>query len=225
MRTRKKPWAESEFASNEKWIRKPDDFQGRWHGYFQNSNPIHIEIGCGKGGFIKELALRNPHINYIAVEKEEMVAVMALRLFRESGNPSNLALIIGDVKELGAYFAPGEIQRIYINFCDPWHRKKKWAKRRLTHHHFLHLYDSLFEQGDIHFKTDNQMLFEFSLNELAGLGWHMRNITLDLHHSEFEGNTMTEYETKFNQMGMPIYRLEASPPGKCGWLAPSETAE
>ena len=114
-----------------------------------------------------------------------------------------------DVKDLTSYFEVGEIKRIYINFCDPWHRKRKWAKRRLTHRNFLSLYESLFgKSGEIFFKTDNRHLFEFSLNEFADKGWRLKNISLDLLNSDYEGNIMTEYEEKFSSEGFPIYRLE-----------------
>ena len=113
------------------------------------------------------------------------------------------------MENLSEFFEPGEIKRLYINFCDPW-PKKKWAKRRLTHKNFLEKYKGLFgSEGEIFFKTDNRGLFEFSLNELCGNGWLLSNISLDLHSSGFEGNIMTEYEEKFSSRGFPIYRCEA----------------
>lgn len=210
MRLRKKPWADKEFAINDKLIEEPESMKGRWKEFFGNNNPIHLEIGCGKGQFIAKMSLRNPDINYIAAERQRLVIVTALRKSREMGTGNNLRFICVDVEHLLEYFEPGEIDRLYINFCDPWPRKK-WAKRRLTHKNFLSIYEKLFiGGGEINFKTDNRGLFEFSLNEIeARNGWTMKNITLDLHNSEFEGNIMTEYEEKFSSKGMPIYRLEA----------------
>lgn len=210
MRIRKKPWSEHEFCINENIIKDAMQLKGSWKEFFKNDNPIHLEIGCGKGQFITTMSLQNPNINYIAVEKQEQVIVTALRKGREKGINKNIAFFITDVKNLEEYFEPGEIQRIYINFCDPWSRKKKWAKRRLTHKNFLSLYERLFgEKGEIFFKTDNKFLFEFSLNEISDNNWKLHNITLDLHNSSYEGNIMTEYEQKFSQQGLPIYRLEA----------------
>lgn len=207
MRVRKKPWAEGELQTNQFVIKNPEEKKGKWAEYFGNTNPIYVEIGCGKGRFLSQNAIVNPDINYIGVERQKtVVAVAARRLTEET---KNLALICGDVEELSTYFEVGECKRLYINFCDPW-PKKKWAKRRLTHHLFLESYRTLFgEKGEIFFKTDNQGLFEFSLNEFCGNDWKLSNISLDLHKSELEGNIMTEYEEKFSQKGMPIYRLEA----------------
>lgn len=210
MRLRKKPWADKEFAINDKMLDEAENLKGKWNEFFGNDNPIHIEIGCGKGQFITEMSLKNPNINYIAIERQKLVIVSALRKSREKCVGNNLRFICIDVCNLLEYFEPNEIERLYINFCDPWPRKK-WAKRRLTHKNFLNIYEELFENGgEIYFKTDNRGLFEFSLNEIeAKNDWRMSNISLDLHNSEFEGNIMTEYEEKFSSKGMPIYRLEA----------------
>ena len=208
MRARKKPWAENEIGTNERVIHNPKEMFGTWNQFFGNDNPIHIEIGCGKGRFVNQLAKQNPHINYIAIEREASIIASAIRSARE--NDTDIKFIVGDVQELAEFFAPKEVQRIYINFCDPWHRKRKWAKRRLTHRNFLNLYKTVFDgEGSIFFKTDNRALFEFSLNELADDNWKLKNITLDLHNSDYEGNIMTEYEEKFSQQGVPIYRTEA----------------
>jgi tRNA (guanine-N7-)-methyltransferase len=210
MRLRRKPWSDKELSVNDTLITNPEKHKGRWHTVFGNDHPIHIEIGCGKGRFITKTALANPDINYIAIEKQEIVIVSALRKSREANATKNLRFITADVSNLSDFFEPNEIKRIYINFCDPWDRKKKWAKRRLTHSNFLSIYEGLFKDGgQIHFKTDNRKLFEFSLNEISAKGWQMQNISLDLHNSDFEGNIMTEYEEKFSSLGMPIYRLEA----------------
>lgn len=211
MRIRKKPWAEREFAENTAIVTQPQANKGSWAQFFGNSNPIHVEIGCGKGNFLSQMSKLNPNVNYIGIEREEQIIVTALKKSRLAEVGKNIAFICADVANLEEVFAPGEIERLYINFCDPWHRKKKWAKRRLTHKNFLNLYERLFAPGggEIFMKTDNQILFEFSLNEIADKGWRLHNISLDLHNSDFEGNVMTEYEEKFSGKGMPIYRLEA----------------
>lgn len=174
---------------------------------FGNDNPIHIEIGCGKGKFITETAARNPEINYIAIEKNLDVLVLAAEKIKNAALP-NVKFVAGDACVLEQMNICGEIDRIYINFCDPW-KKKRQAKRRLTHENFLKLYQKLLKRGgEVHFKTDNTKLFEFSLNSFSGYGLMMKNITLNLHESDFKGNVMTEYETLFSQKGQPIYRCE-----------------
>ena len=203
MRIRKKPWAPKELAENPLIIKNPEP-----HKILQNfakNQPVHMEIGCGKGRFISQTAAQNPNINYIAVEREEIVLAVAARLSRQM--EGSLIFLNLDATNLTDYFLPGEISRLYINFCDPWHRRKKWAKRRLTHLNFLAMYESL-EISEIFFKTDNRILFEFSINQFSESGWIMKNVSLDLHNSNFEDNVMTEYEEKFGQLG-PIYRLEA----------------
>lgn len=209
MRLRKKPWGDNELNTNDRFIHKPEENKGKWKEIFGNDNPIHIEIGTGKGQFLTTMSLLNPNINYIAIERQTNVIVSALKKGREKGVGENIVFFVADVKELLNYFEPEEIDRIYINFCDPWPNKKKWAKRRLTHKNFLNLYEALFTNGgEVFFKTDNRLLFEFSLNEFADKGWRLHNISLDLHNSDFEGNVKTEYEEKFSGLGMPIYRLE-----------------
>lgn len=211
MRIRKKPWAESEIASNKAIVTAPEKNKGNWKEIFGNDNPIHIEIGCGKGQFLSKMSKANPDVNYIGIEREEQIIVTALKKSREMETGKNIRFFVLDVAEILNVFESGEIKRIYTNFADPWHRKRKWAKRRLTHKNFLNLYEQLFGEdgGEVFMKTDNKVLFEFSLNEISDKGWRLHNITLDLHNSDYEGNIMTEYEEKFSSMGMPIYRLEA----------------
>ena len=206
MRIRKKPWAEAEMSSNKAIITEPSQYKGRWREVFGNDNPIHIEIGCGKGQFLSSMSKLYPDINYIGIEREEQIIVSALKKSREKETGSNIRFFVEDVANILDVFDTGEVKRIYSNFSDPWHRKK----RRLTHRNFLNLYETLFgkEGGELFLKTDNKIFFEFSLNEIADKGWRLHNITLDLHNSGFEGNVMTEYEEKFAAMGMPIYRLE-----------------
>ncbi len=210
MRIRKKPWAEQELSTNKAIIPAPKENKGKWAEIFGNSNPIHIEIGCGKGQFLSAMSKAHPDINYIGIEREEQIIVTALKKSREAETGGNIRFFVLDVAEILEVFETGEIERIYTNFADPWHRRRKWAKRRMTHKNFLNLYEQLFGEkgGELFMKTDNKILFEFSLNEIADKGWRLHNITLDLHNSDYEGNIMTEYEEKFSSMGMPIYRLE-----------------
>lgn len=209
MRMRKKKHCSERMEKcAELWIKNPSELKGRWRDEFGNSNPVHIEIGCGKGGFIAGMARLNPDINYVAIEKVEDVIVLAMEKVSAEGLP-NVRFISIDAQSLADFFQKGEICRIYLNFSDPW-PKKKQAKRRLTHKNFLDIYRSVLSAGDrICFKTDNRALFEFSLNSFADEDFKLSNITLDLHASGFEGNVMTEYEKRFSELGMPIYRLEA----------------
>lgn len=210
MRLRRKPWGDNELNTNDRFIKDPEKNKGKWREIFDNNKPIHVEIGTGKGQFLTSMSLLNPNINYIGIERQTNVIVSALKKSREKEVSKNIVFFVADVKDLLNYFESKEIDRIYINFCDPWPNKKKWAKRRLTHKNFLSLYEKLFEDnGEIFFKTDNKGLFEFSLNEIVDKGWRLHNISLDLHNSNFEGNIKTEYEEKFSSIGMPIYRLEA----------------
>ena len=207
MRTRRKPWAEEELNTNPHVIREPLSMKGKWKEYFKNDNPVYVEIGCGKGGFITENAKRYKDVNFVGIERQTTVAGIAARKIDE--NEENIASIGGYAEKLSDIFEVGEISRIYLNFSDPW-PKKGWSKRRLTHRNFLESYkDVLGESGEVFFKTDNRGLFEFSLNEFCADDWKLSNISLDLHNSDFEGNIMTEYEEKFSSKGMPIYRLEA----------------
>ncbi|MBQ7266141.1 MAG: tRNA (guanosine(46)-N7)-methyltransferase TrmB [Firmicutes bacterium] len=210
MRYRKKKWADKEIAENTAFIEEPQMLKGSWQKAFNNTAPIYIEIGCGKGGFISKMAALYPHINFIGIEREKQIIVTALKKVREA-QISNVRFCLWDAEKLNDIFDTGETRRIYINFCDPWHRKKKWAKRRLTHRNFLERYESLFGEkgGEVFLKTDNMILFEFSLNEFSDKLWRLHNISLDLHNSDFKDNVMTEYEEKFSGLGQPIYRLEA----------------
>lgn len=175
---------------------------------FGDGKPLHMEIGCGKGKFITETAALNPDINYIAVEKISDVIVLALEKVKAAGL-TNVKFVRGDAGIFDEFDTKSKCERIYINFCDPW-KKSGYAKRRLTHANFLKIYSKLLRpNGEVHFKTDNQALFEFSLNSFSDFGLRLKNITLDLHNSGFEGNVMTEYETNFVNQGMPIYRTEA----------------
>lgn len=207
MRVRKKPWAEQELQENSHVIQNAEEKKGHWAEYFGNENPIHVEIGCGKGGFLTKNAAAYPDVNFIGIERQLTVVAVAAR--RAGEDVPNLAFVWSDAKKLSDFFEVGEFQRLYLNFCDPWPKKRTY-KRRLTYREFLRGYrEAMGPQAEIFFKTDNKGLFEFSLNEFCAEDWKLSNISLDLHNSDFEGNIMTEYEEKFSAQGMPIYRLEA----------------
>ena len=190
-------------------ITDPENHKGKWNVVFGNDNPIHVEIGCGKGSFIVGMAKMYPDVNFIAIEKVEDVIVMAMEK-AIANEIENVRFMDLDAERIEEFFEKGEIKRIYLNFSDPW-KKGKQAKRRLTHKNFLDRYKKVLNSGDyIWFKTDNQKLFEFSLNSFCAEGFKLRNITLDLHNSGFEGNVITEYEQRFMDLGQPIYRLEAT---------------
>ena len=194
---------------SEYWIKNQDEYKGKWQSIFGNNNPIHLEIGCGKGDFVTGMASLYPDINFVAIEKVEDVLVMAMEKVASADLP-NVKFISADAEKIEDIFEKGEISRIYLNFSDPW-KKNKQAKRRLTHKNFLDRYKKVLNEGDyIWFKTDNKALYEFSLNSFAQENYKMRNITFDLHSSGFEGNVMTEYEKRFTELGMPIYRVEAT---------------
>lgn len=207
MRMRNKPWAEDELKKSNIVILDKKNCKGSWSSFFKNENEVHLEIGCGKGKFITETAEKNKNINYIGIEKNKNVLVLAVQKLKKE--QSNVGFILGDAHNITSYFLNGELSRIYINFCDPWEGKKKWAKRRLTHRNFLNLYKSLGKKNiEVFLKTDNRELFEFSLNEFSNENWKLKNISLDLHNSNYE-NVITEYEEKFSQKGAYIFRLEA----------------
>ena len=175
---------------------------------FSGDKSLCIEIGCGKGRFITETARLNPDSAHLAVEQCENVAILAAESAKKAGI-ENLRFSMKNVALLDDIIKEGSVKRIYLNFSDPWPKKKR-AKRRLTHPDFLKLYKKwLTPDGEIFFKTDNAPLFEFSLNSFAGEDFRLSNITFDLHSSDFEGNVMTEYEERFVNDGKPIYRLEA----------------
>ncbi len=208
MRMRKKPWANGELSSNKNVVKNANELKGKWNEFFGNDNPIFLEIGCGKGSFLNKNKVKYPHINFIGIEQFEPILASAARQSREQGN--EIALFCGYAENLLDYFAEGEVSRIFLNFSDPWPRKK-WGKRRLTHKNFLDKYKIVLKPyGEIFFKTDNRDLFEFSINQLADENFKLANISLDLHKTPYQAeNIMTEYEEKFSSQGLPIYRCEA----------------
>lgn len=175
---------------------------------FGNNNPVHLEIGCGKGKFIQQLAEENPDINFIALEQTANVLITAMERTMNSG-VKNLKYYAGKAEYLEKVFPPQSVERIYLNFSCPY-PKESYAKHRLTHPLFLSIYRNLITtDGYIKQKTDNQRLFEFSIENFSQNGWKLRNVSLDLHNSKITGNIITEYEQRFSDMGMPIFYLEA----------------
>ncbi|RDY28331.1 tRNA (guanosine(46)-N7)-methyltransferase TrmB [Romboutsia weinsteinii] len=210
MRRRKVKGADEKLLSYKDYVIKEniEEMKGKWSVHFENNNPIHVEFGTGRGKFITTLAKQNPNINYIAMEIKEEVLVKAVEKADEN-NLDNILFVWGNVNNILDYFDEKEIDRVYVNFCDPW-PKTRWAKRRLTHTNFLNKYDKILNaDGEIHFKTDNEKLFEFTLNEIASDGWALKNISLNLAESDYNENVTTEYEDKFMSQGMKIYRCEA----------------
>lgn len=192
-------------------IHNPEDYKGKWKSLFENNNPIHVEIGMGKGQFIHALAEQNPNINYIGIEMYSSVLYRALERRAET-DLKNLYFLRLDARYLPNIFEQYELDRIYLNFSDPW-PKDRHAKRRLTSPNFLSMYHQVLKpDGYIQFKTDNRPLFDFSVESVRDSElWNINEITYDLHHSEFlEGNIMTEYESRFVAEGKPICRFVIS---------------
>ena len=209
MRFRNVPGARETIIENQFSIQEPEQKKGKWAEVFGNDHPIHIEVGMGKGQFIIARAKRNPEINYIGIEKYSSVLVRAVEKL-EDFEQNNLRLIRMDAENIEEVFDKDEVDRIYLNFSDPW-PKDRHAKRRLTSTRFLERYNNILTpEGRVMFKTDNKDLFDFSLEQVEEAGWILENHTYDLHHSEYnEGNVMTEYEEKFSAKGNPICRLVA----------------
>ena len=209
MRLRHIKGAEEEIAESPYVVQDMESMKGKWHELFGNTNPIRIEVGMGKGKFIMELAEKNPDVNYVGIERYSSVLLRALQKRAELELP-NIYFMRVDALELADVFAEGEVEKIYLNFSDPW-PKDRHAKRRLTSDRFLAVYDKILQKdGVVEFKTDNQDLFRYSLESIPEAGWRVLAQTFDLHHSELaEGNVMTEYETKFSAEGKPICKLVA----------------
>lgn len=209
MRLRHIQGAEEIIASSPFVIQEPQQHQGAWKQVFGNSHPLEIEVGMGKGRFIMEKAGCNPNINYIGIERYSSVLLRGLQ--KRSGlELDNIYFMCIDARDLAGLFAPGEVNRIYLNFSDPW-PKDRHARRRLTSPDFLSVYDKILAaRGTVEFKTDNRSLFEYSLESIPASGWDVKEYTFDLHHSPMaEGNIMTEYEMKFASQGKPICKLIA----------------
>lgn len=207
MRLRNIKGADDIIVSSPYVVHEYKEAKGKWNGIFNNDNPIHIEIGMGKGRFIIEEALLNPNINYIGIERYSSVLLRALQKMDLLENkPKNVKFICMDAKEVDEVFDKYEIDRIYLNFSDPW-PKDRHAKRRLPSREFLARYDKVLKkEGTLEFKTDNRALFDFAISELEPAGWHLKAVTYDLHNDVVlsKGNVMTEYEEKFSSVGNPI---------------------
>lgn len=181
------------------------DLPGTWKDIFGNNNPIHIEIGMGKGKFIHTMAKEHPEINYVGIEKYSSVLLRAIQKM-ERDEVQNLKFLRMDAEDIAVVFGPGEVDRIYLNFSDPW-PKDRHARRRLPSREFLDRYDVILKkEGRLEFKTDNRDLFDFAVRELELVGWKAEVITYDLHSDEvlMQGNVMTEYEEKYSALGNPI---------------------
>ena len=210
MRLRNIPGADEAIADSPHCIQEPMAEKGRWHLIFGNENPIHIEIGMGKGQFIMKLAKDHPDINYIGIERYSSVLLRALQKMEIEPLP-NIRFLCMDASIITEVFDKEEVAKIYLNFSDPW-PKERHAKRRLTSRQFFERYDKILARnGVVEFKTDNDDLFAFSMEEVAEAGWTLDAHTFDLHHDPVlnEGNVMTEYEEKFSSLGHPIHKLIA----------------
>ena len=207
MRMRKKPNVGPRMeACTSVWIQTPEALRGNWRSLLPQAKELRVEVGCGKGKFTVETAAAEPDVLIIAIERVREALVMAMEK-AVAQNLKNVFFVSMDVAEIESFFAPGEIDLLYINFCDPWPRSKN-AKRRLTYHTFLEKYRRVIRAGgEIHFKTDNAALFAWSLEEFAATGLTVRNVTDDLHKDGPVG-IMTGYEEKFYALGTPIHRCE-----------------
>lgn len=189
-------------------IQQPSEHKGRWAKLFGNDHQIHVELGMGKGEFVTQMSARHPHINFIGIDMYDELLRKACEKAVEL-DTRNLRLVLHNIAELTTIFAADEVDRFYLNFSDPW-PKKRHAARRLTHPRFMKQYiEILGEKGDIHLRTDSRSLFEFSLNTFADMDLKMRNISLDLHGDGTpEDHIFTEYESKFVEQGMNIHSCE-----------------
>ena len=186
---------------------RPEDCPGRWRELYRPGAPLHLELGCGKGRFTVEQSGAHPEALFVAMDVVPDAMVVAMERALEAGR-DNLRFISGDAARLCDWFAPGEVDVLYINFCDPWPRNRH-AKRRLTADGFLALYRVILKEGGcIRFKTDNRPLFDFSLERLAACGWRVTDVTYDL-HADGPADIMTDYEVKFSEQGIPIHRCIA----------------
>lgn len=216
MRLRNIPGAKDAITESRYVVQDPAEWKGRWNQCFAKAQPLHIEVGMGKGRFLMDMAKLHPEINYVGIEMYDSVLLRALQKrerMEETGEKlDNLMFMCIDARILPEIFEKGEVQKVYLNFSDPW-PKARHAKRRLTSGEFLARYSEILTKGElVEFKTDNRDLFEFSLEEVQEAeGWELLAHTFDLHHEEemIKGNVMTEYEEKFSSMGNPICKLIA----------------
>lgn len=207
MRLRNITGADTYIENSEYVVQDEKSKKGCWSEVFGRKAPLHIEVGMGKGQFMMELALRNPDINYVGIEMYSSVLLRAVQKMEEAPM-DNLRFIRMDAREIEEVFDKEEVDKIYLNFSDPW-PKDRHAKRRLPSRQFLARFDQILKtDGNLEFKTDNRDLFDFAVEEVEPAGWKIDAITYDLHHDEVmnEGNILTEYEEKFSSKGNPIYK-------------------
>ena len=227
MRIRRKPWARPELAACPFCIDEPEKQLGHWHQMFEREQPLHLELGCGKGGFMAQKAVANPDINFLAVDIKSDILGLTKRnieaaFARQERPVDNVRIFAYDIERILQVLSKEDVvDRIYINFCDPWPRSNQ-KKRRLTHGNFLQLYRRVLPLGgEIHFKSDNDKLFEWSLEEIPRFGFQLSQVTRDLHAGGPVG-VMTDYEAKFYQQGVTINRCVAT---MVPWEAPAEAEE
>ena len=212
MRLRNIPGADRVIENSEYVVNDYTAKKGKWKEFWKNDQPIYVEIGMGKGKFLMEMARQHPEINYIGVERYSSVLLRAVQK-QEKDPLHNLRFIRMDAREITEGFEEGEIDRIYLNFSDPW-PKDRHSHRRLTSRQFLDRFRQVLKkEGRIEFKTDNRLLFDFSVEEAEAAGWTQKAISYDLHRDEkmMEGNVMTEYEEKFSALGNPIFKYVITP--------------
>ena len=207
MRLRNISGADTYIENSEYVVQDEKSKRGCWSEVFGRKAPLHIEVGMGKGQFMMQLALQNPDINYVGIEMYSSVLLRAVQKMEEAPM-DNLRFIRMDAREIEEVFDKGEVDKIYLNFSDPW-PKDRHAKRRLPSRQFLARFDQILKrEGNLEFKTDNRDLFDFAVEEVEPAGWKIDAITYDLHHDEVmnKGNILTEYEEKFSSKGNPIYK-------------------
>jgi len=209
MRVRNKPWAKDKIIEHpEVLIPNPENYKEKWRAWFGNDHPLHLEIGMGKGQFILGMAKQYPMINFIGIEIEESIIVSALEKWLEDPQP-NVLFLNENAQQITTFFAEGELDELYLNFSDPW-PKHRHEKRRLTYPDFLKSYRAILKsEGRLNLKTDNQGLFEYSLESFSKQGLQLEQISLNLHASNYTENVQTEYEEKFSKRGHRIYRCTA----------------
>ena len=212
MRLRRKPWVDKAIHDFDDFVFPKDapaseEQQGRWAEVFGREAPLYVELGTGKGDFISQMAEREPGVNFIGIEAQQDVLYAAAKKVAAM-ELKNVRLLVFDIHEIERIFAPGEVDRLFLNFCDPWPKKRHY-KRRLTYRGFLEKYRHLLKQGgELHFKTDNRPLFDFSLKEFEAAELPVRDVSYDLHAENRPDNIMTEYERKFSGFGEKINRCE-----------------
>ena len=229
MRLRNIPGSRERIQDSSFCVKEPEKQKGHWKELFGNGNPVQIEVGMGKGRFLMDMAAAHPDTNFVGIEMYSSVLVKAIdkaeQRAAEGKDTGNFRFIRLDARFLTDIFAPGEVEAVWLNFSDPWPKSRHGGKR-LTSSHFLHKYEQiLIPGGSLAFKTDNEMLFDFSLREAAACGWTLTGVTRDLHRDPVmsAGNILTEYEEKFSSMGHPIFRLTALLSPEQGDSAPEDT--